>query len=80
MRLNFIMRFSGLVIVAVIVAIAGFGCGGADKDEGFVPVSPSRDDLPPPTMLDDGTYVAPKIPPGGYPHLRLGRGNPDEVQ
>ena len=67
MRLNFIMRFSGLVIVAVIVAIAGFGCGGADKDEGFVEVSPSRDDLPPPTMLDDGTYVAPKIPPGGYP-------------
>ena len=67
MRLNFIMRFSGLVLVAVVVAIAGFGCDSGDEAEGFVEISPGRDDLPAPKMLDDGSYVAPKIPPGGYP-------------
>ena len=74
-----VMRIGGLLLVAVVMAIAGLGCGGADGPQGEAQVSVDRSQIPPPTMLDDGTYVAPKIPPGGYPHLRLGRGNPHEV-
>ena len=62
-----VMRTGGLSLIAVLVAILGFGCGGADEPERFVEVWSNRDQLPAPIMNDDGAYVAPQIAPGGYP-------------
>lgn len=67
MRPTIVIQTTGLLLAAAIVAIMGFACGGAPEPEGFTATTLERSDLPPPTMLDDGTYVAPKIPPGGYP-------------
>ncbi len=67
MRPTIVIQTTGLLLAAAIVAIIGFACGGAPEPEGFTATTLERSDLPPPTMLDDGTYVAPKIPPGGYP-------------
>lgn len=67
MRPTIVIQTTGLLLAAAIVAILGFACGGAPEPEGFTATTLERSDLPPPTMLDDGTYVAPKIPPGGYP-------------
>ncbi len=67
MRPTIVIQTTGLLFAAAIVAIVGFACGGASEPEGFTKTTVDRGDLPPPTMLDDGTYIAPKIPPGGYP-------------
>ena len=67
MRPTIVIQTTGLLLAAAVVAILGFACGGAPEPEGFTKTTVDRGDLPPPTMLDDGTYVAPKIPPGGYP-------------
>ena len=67
MRPTIVMKTGGLLFLAVVVAIVGFGCGSADEPQGQAQVSVDRSELPKPQMFDDGTYVAPKIPPGGYP-------------
>ncbi len=67
MRPTIVIQTTGLLLAAAMVAIMGFACGSAPEQDGFTKTTLERSDLPPATMLDDGTYVAPKIPPGGYP-------------
>jgi peptide/nickel transport system substrate-binding protein len=66
---NFITRTSAYALVVTIVAIAGVACGGAQdtfSEDITSQFSPDRENLPAPTM-NQGEYVAPRIPPGGYP-------------
>lgn len=60
------------VFLSVFIVLTMAACGGADEkfDEDITnQFAPNRGDLPLPVM-NQGTYVAPKIPPGGYPTFR----------
>ena len=60
------------LLLSVFIVLTMAACGGADEkfDEDITnQFAPNRGDLPLPVM-NQGTYVAPKIPPGGYPTFR----------
>ena len=60
------------LLLSVFIVLTMAACGGADEkfDEDITnQFAPNRGGLPLPVM-NQGTYVAPKIPPGGYPTFR----------